>query len=82
MIKVTSRHMECALLTPDFSQVPAVALHAKPKESRKDVYGLVLTKAMPGSLLSFMLLYVLTKLLKITRSLSKKSHNPRKIHKT
>ena len=27
MIEVTSRRMECTLLTPDFSQVPAVALH-------------------------------------------------------
>ena len=26
MIEVTSRRMECTLLTPDFSQVPAVAL--------------------------------------------------------
>ena len=26
MIEVTSRLMECTLLTPDFSQVPAVAL--------------------------------------------------------
>ena len=28
MIEVTSRRMECTLLTPDHSQVPAVALHA------------------------------------------------------
>ena len=27
MIEVTSRHVECSLLTPDFSQTPAVALH-------------------------------------------------------
>ena len=26
MIEVTSRQMECTLLTPDFSQMPAVAL--------------------------------------------------------
>ena len=29
MIDVTSRRMECTLLTPDFSQVPAVALQQK-----------------------------------------------------
>ena len=29
MIEVTSRRMECSLLTPDFSQVPAVALQTK-----------------------------------------------------
>ena len=28
MVEVTSRRMECTLLTPDFSQVPAVALQA------------------------------------------------------
>ena len=27
MIKVNSRHMQCTRLTPDFSQMPAVALH-------------------------------------------------------
>ena len=27
MIEVTSRHMECTLLTSNYSQMPAVALH-------------------------------------------------------
>ena len=31
MIEVTSRRMECTLLTPDFSQVPAVALQLSTK---------------------------------------------------
>ena len=30
MIEVTSRHLECTLLTSNYSQMPAVALQAEP----------------------------------------------------
>ena len=35
MIKVTSRQMQCILLTPDFSQMPAIALQQFSASNRR-----------------------------------------------